>query len=50
MMAVIGAAMLLARLPSASAGWSFSLASLDLTNTMRAGQQLAEVGPMRNVL
>src|ERR1035438_736215 len=49
MMAVTGAASDLTRLPSIKTGLSFSLAALDLTNTMRAGQQFIEVGPMRKV-
>ncbi|MNM67388.1 hypothetical protein D3C81_789210 [compost metagenome] len=44
MIAVTGAARVLARLPSDSAGASFCLASADLTNTKRAGLALAEVG------
>ncbi len=44
-MAVTGAAMVLSTLPAISAGLSLALASGDLTNTIRIGQVLAEVGP-----
>ena len=46
-MAVTGAAMVLSTLPGASAGLSSALASAPLTNTTRAGCELAAVGPMR---
>src|SRR6185436_1450348 len=42
--AVTGAAMVLARLPSDSAGFSFSFACFDLTNTNRVEEQLVERG------
>ena len=45
MMAHTGAAMVFSTLPGASAGLSRSFASGDLTNTMRIGHVLAEVGP-----
>src|SRR5437867_12406003 len=44
-MAVTGAAIVLLRLPSDSAGRSFSLAALPFTNTKRPGDELALVGP-----
>src|SRR5690606_11221676 len=45
MMTVTGAASVLSWLPSLSAGASFALASGERTNTKRAGQELASVGP-----
>ena len=45
MIAVTGAAIVWATLPASSAGFSRSLASRLLTNTIRAGQQLPDVGP-----
>ena len=45
MMAVTGAVFVFSTLPGFMQASSFSLASGDLTNTMRAGEQLAEVGP-----
>ena len=42
---VTGASMVLARLPSSSAGSSRALASGERTNTKRAGDWLALVGP-----
>ena len=42
---VTGADMVLAWLPSLSAGASLALASAERTNTKRAGQALASVGP-----
>ena len=44
-MAVTGAAMVLAMLPDDSAGARRSLPSLVRTNTNRAGEELADVGP-----
>ncbi|MNU07856.1 hypothetical protein D3C72_2536350 [compost metagenome] len=45
-MTVTGAAMVFSRLPEESAGLNFSLASGLRTKTKRAGEQLAEVGPI----
>ena len=45
MIAITGAAIVLARLPSDRNGASFALASSDLTNTTRIGELLALVGP-----
>ena len=45
MIAVAGAAIVCATLPASSAGRSRSLASGLLTNAIRAGQQLDDVGP-----
>ncbi len=44
MIAVTGACIVLSRLPAERNGLSRALASGDLTNTMRAGSQLALVG------
>ncbi len=38
-------AMVLSTLPASSAGFSFSFAAFDLTNTIRIGHMLADVGP-----
>ena len=45
MMAVTGAAFVLSTLPGLRAGMSRAFASGVRTNTMRAGQELALVGP-----
>src|SRR6476661_5222489 len=45
MITVTGAAIVLSWLPASSAGSSFALASAERTNTKRAGQVLAVVGP-----
>src|SRR5712672_2425125 len=45
MIAVTGAAFVFSTLPSAIQGSSFAFASEDLTNTIRAGDELALVGP-----
>ena len=49
MIAVTGAAIVFARLPSASAGSSFAFASALRTKTMRIGCEFADVGPMRAI-
>ena len=44
-MATTGADIVFLKLPSLSAGPSFAFAASDLANTMRAGVELASVGP-----